>query len=403
MAATTSTSSVPDGGVDAPVPTGFRRFVAGAAVWYLIYLALPSDLSGIWYVLGALCAITLVALRSRRLPSEVRSVTTLLLLAGVSAISGGIIRGIESMLTGEDDPVPSIADIGVAGSYILLVAAALLMVHKRMPKLTMDPLLDALVGTIAVGVLQWTLVIIPYVRLASPDDLALALNLGYATGSLMLVGIAILALVAGGHRSASNRILAGALFATVAIDAMTTLVLADAMPEWIRTAAAPLGIMLGTAGLLHPSVVLLTSRPTDVSQLRRLTRKRIAVLGLALIACPVLLFALILTDSWDRTLLPAAAALALAPLVVVRLARLVRQNEELATLEAGLRAVGERLVSAETTDDVARIITVGSEQVLQDKFLGGGLVLDPLAASQGVTDTDALAQALEPVRSHREQ
>jgi len=79
--------------------------------------------------------------------------------------------------------------------------------------------------------------------------------------------------------------------------------------------------------------------------------------------------------------LPALASLALAPLVVTRLGRLVRQNEELAALEATLRGVGERLVSAETTEDVVRVVTVGAEQVLGTNFISGGLVDDPLDAN----------------------
>ena len=77
----------------------------------------------------------------------------------------------------------------------------------------------------------------------------------------------------------------------------------------------------------------------------------------------LLLTALVQGDGADLWL-PAVGALALAPLVVVRLGGLVRQNEKLAAMETTLRSVGERLVAAETRDDVARIITVGLEQVL---------------------------------------
>ncbi len=359
--------------------TVLRRYIAAAMTWYIIYLLLPPGIVGPWYVLGGIGTTFMVARRVRQLPDALRTITTLMLLAGISALVGGIVRGAQSAITGVDYPFPSIADAFVLGSYGLLLASILLMVHRRVPRITMDPVLDALVGGIAIGVLQWTLIIIPTLRSASPSTGALVLNLTYSITSLLLVVIAIFALVAGGHRSPSNRILAAALFATVAIDVTATLAISGAAPEALRTMLAPLALILGTAGVLHPSVVLLTSRPTDPSQLRRLTRKRIGVLGLALLTCPTLLFVLILMGSWNRTLLPAAAAVALTPLVVTRLGRLVRQNEELASLESSLRAVGERLVSAETTDDVARIITVGAEQVLRRGFMGGGLLLDPMS------------------------
>jgi diguanylate cyclase (GGDEF)-like protein/PAS domain S-box-containing protein len=377
--------------------TVLRRYLIAAAVWYLTYLVLPDSLMGAWYVIGGIGTATMVGRRVRQLPRSMRGITTLMLLAGVSALLGGTVRGIQGMLTDVSYPFPSVADVFVLASYVLLITAVSLMVHQRLPKITIDPVLDAIVGGIAIGVLQWTLVVAPYVQQASPTTGALALNLAYSAGSLLLVTMAIFALVAGGHRSPSNRILAAALFVTVATDVSATLVIAGVFPESIRTLFAPLALILGTAGVLHPSVVLLTSRPTDVSQLRRLTRKRIAVLGLALIACPLLLLVLVVSHSWDRTLLPAAAALALAPLVVVRLGRLVRQNEELASLEAGLRAVGERLVSAETTEDVARIITVGAEQVLGTRFERGGLVLDPLDHTAPLRSGD-IAPAVELLR-----
>ena len=87
--------------------------------------------------------------------------------------------------------------------------------------------------------------------------------------------------------------------------------------------------------------------------------------------------------------------------MVVRLGRLVRQNEELASLEATLRGVGERLVSAETTEDVVRVITVGAEQVLGDNFAGGGLIAHPLgrsarsSAGDLVDAIDAIDRALQ--------
>ncbi len=63
----------------------------------------------------------------------------------------------------------------------------------------------------------------------------------------------------------------------------------------------------------------------------------------------------------------------------------MRQNEERAALEASLRSVGERLVGAETEDDVARIITVGAQRVLGTHLLDGGLVLDPLDERTGTS------------------
>ena len=202
-------------------------------------------------------------------------------------------------------------------------------------------------------------------------------NVVYAVLSLLLVVAAVLALVSGSQRSTSNRLLAAGLVATFALDIVATMVTAGLLGNDMRLYVAPFAFIFGCAGLLHPSVVFLTSRPSDPTLMRRLTSRRIMTLALALITPPTLIVIGLARGDASDLVLPGIASLALAPLVVTRLGRLVRQNEELAALESSLRAVGERLVSAETTDDVARIITIGAEQVLRRGFITGGLVLDP--------------------------
>jgi diguanylate cyclase (GGDEF)-like protein/PAS domain S-box-containing protein len=127
-------------------------------------------------------------------------------------------------------------------------------------------------------------------------------------------------------------------------------------------------------------VTKLIDRPSDPSLLQRLTRRRVLALAVALVTPPTLLLYALVTDEPQRFVLPSLASLALAPLVVTRLGRLARLNEERARLERALRSTGERLVSAETAEDVARIVSVGAQHVLGDDFVAGGMVLEPLAA-----------------------
>src|SRR5690606_3443721 len=114
---------------------------------------------------------------------------------------------------------------------------------------------------------------------------------------------------------------------------------------------------------------------------RRLSRRRVSVLTLALLTPPVLMLA---TSVWSNgdgwKLLPAGASLALKPLVLTRLARLVRQNEDMAALEATLRGVGERLVLAESPGDVVNVISAGAEQVLGKGVVAADLVLVPVTS-----------------------
>jgi len=356
-----------------------RRYLLAAGAAAFMFLVLPGGLKPYWYAMFASASIVVATRRVRALPASVRRPAALIVLAGALSLAGGIVRTIEGLLRDVDYPFPSIAELLIFSSYVLFVVAILAIVHRRVQRFTLDPIIDAVVGGVAVALVQWTVILIPYLRDSDATMAAKVTNVAYAMFSLLLVVVAILALVSGSQRSTSNRLLAAGLIATFALDVAATLATAGFISPDLRLYISPFAFIFGCAGLLHPSVVLLTSRPSDPTLMRRLTSRRIVALALALITPPSLIVIGLVRGDASSLVLPGIASLALAPLVVTRLGRLVRQNEELAALETSLRAVGERLVSAETTDDVARIITVGAEQVLRRGYVSGGLVLDPLS------------------------
>ena len=354
-----------------------KRYVQVAIAWAIVFLVLPTSLKPYWYALFGWASVVVASLRVRRLPPDVRRPATIIIAAGVLSLAGGIVRTIDGIIRGVDYPFPSLADGFTLVSYALFLTAIVTIVHRRVHRFTLDPFLDAVVGGVAVAMLQWSIILIPYLQTTDAPESQQVTNIVFAGMSLLLVVAAVLALVSGSQRSTSNRLLAAGLLSTFALDLVATLVTAGHLSEDARLYVAPFVLFFGTAGLLDPSVTQLTTRPSDPTLLRRLTTKRIGVLALALIAPPVLLVVGLTRDDEVGLVLPAVASLALAPLVVTRLGRLVRQNEELAALEATLRGVGERLVSAETTEDVVRVVTVGAEQVLGTNLISAGLVTDP--------------------------
>jgi len=355
--------------------TAFRRFVAFAVVAYLINVALDPDLMAVWFVIFGWTCVVIAMRRSRTLPAGIRGPAMLVVLAGAGSLTGAIVRAIHGMIIGEKYPFPSVADVFTFLGTILFLVTIVMIVKRRVGRITSDLVLDAVIGGSAIALIQWQLVLVPYLRNPHAPSDAVAVNVVYAGFSTLLVMAAVLALVAGGNRSTSNRLLAAGLFATVVLDVVATLITAHRIPDEVRLYVAPFVFIFGGAGLLHPSVVSLLERPVDPALLRRITTKRIGVLAVALLAAPALMITALAQGGGADLWLPAVGALALAPLVVVRLGGLVRQNEKLAAMETTLRSVGERLVAAETRDDVERIITVGLEQVLGDRLVQGALVM----------------------------
>jgi len=329
----------------------------------------------------------------------------LIVLAGICSVSAGIVRAVHAAVAGVAYPFPSVADLLYLCSYLLFITAILRVVRLRVDRLSGDAVLDAAVGLLAAGLLQWTLVLIPYLRAESVPPLQKAANISFSVLTLVMVGAAVLALVVGSTPTVSNRLLALGLAATFATDIAAVLVSAGRLPANTEIYPAFLVIALAGLGIMHPSVNQLVDRPTGDQLRRRLTRRLLTVLALALLTPPALMLVAAAELSADPlVLLPAITSLALTPLVVTRLGRLVRQNEELAALETSLRGVGEHLVGAETADDISRIIGDGAEQVLRRSFIDAGLVVDPRSADAPERSLQfaTLIEALQDRLAHAE-
>jgi diguanylate cyclase (GGDEF)-like protein/PAS domain S-box-containing protein len=356
----------------------FRWFLALGTAWTLAQLWLPAVPHGVVYLVGAAVVIGICWRRTRWFPESVRRPVRLVVLAGAASLVGVLLRSLYGMAVGRDFPFPSPGDAVALLAYPLVLAAILLVVRRRLGRYDSDLAVDAVVAGLSAAVVQWSLVILPFVQDTSFSLSARLLQVVYAALGILVFMAAVMTLVAGGHRSTSNRLLAGALVTTFVVDNFGTFLTANHADEGLLLSVAPLIYLLGGAGILHPSITLLTSRPNDLTTQRRLTATRTTVMAAALAAPPALVVWFSVTGAADRLLLPAVGTLTLVPLVILRMARLVRDRERFAGQEAGLRAVGEHLVGAETTDDVARVITVGAEQVLGARFADGGLLLDPL-------------------------
>jgi diguanylate cyclase (GGDEF)-like protein/PAS domain S-box-containing protein len=353
-----------------------QRFLTASAVWLVGLVLLPAEVTAVWYAAFLLGTYALVIKRVFELEQRLRRPVALLVAAAGLSIVGGMIR--ELLSDGNGAPVPSIADPLLFASTLIFLWAIVTIIRGRNPRVGMDPTLDAGVATVAVALLQWTVVLLPQLQSSELSAAGKVTNILFGCLALAYVGAAVLALVAGSVPTTSNRLLATGLVATVVLDSTYTLASFGRVPEAPLSLVAAVVYVLGTSGLLHPSVHQLLDRPNDVVMARRLSRRRITVLALALLTPPVLMLWSAVTFGELKLgfLLPVSASLALSPLVLTRLGRLVRQNEELASMETTLRSVGERLVSADSTGDVVAIITAGAEQVLRSNFVDATLVLD---------------------------
>jgi diguanylate cyclase (GGDEF)-like protein/PAS domain S-box-containing protein len=267
-------------------------------------------------------------------------------------LTGDILAYNHEHLFGTRLAFPSIADPFHLAFYPLLVAGMLLLSRGRGENRDRASLIDALIITVALATLLWVYLIAPYAHNHTLPLLRRLTSVAYPTMDILVLGV-VARIAAGGHRRepALLMLLSGA----------TVLLLSDVLygSQLLGAHYATGGVvdagwalfygLLGAAAL-HPSMRLL-SQPGPEQELR-LTRARLALLGCASLTAPlVIVVREALNEPLDLYVLVGASAL-LFPLVIMRLAEVVRRNEEATRREGALRIAGEALVMASSREDI---------------------------------------------------
>jgi diguanylate cyclase len=305
------------------VRTGWHRngafvaFTAAAAAAVVVHELLPAAARPISYGLISAAPIVPLAVLVRRVPRSARLPWVLLLVA-MSVLAAG------SRLAAVDTGTPrTLTDVIITVGHGLLLAAALTLVIRR-GRNDVGGLIDAAVALMGLGSVLWSSLLQP--RLAGHAQVgaqaALLVTIFVLSGVLGALGRLWLA----ARRMISLLLLVFSLLLALVGNtalAMSTGSLTGHRPPWVETFFLAAYLCVGAAAL-HPSVDELTGPgPAPVD---RLSAGRLVFLGAAMVVCPVIgggrqLFGLP-TDG----LLIAVGALAVAPLVMLRIHRLAAQR-----------------------------------------------------------------------------
>lgn len=359
----------------------FWAYVAGCLVLTAPMLFVSAETADVLYLLLAIWSIGSVLARVRRYTPRVRTPVLLIIGAGVSFLVGGVVRSLGANQDGLEYPFPSPADAFVLLAYALFISAILMVVRRRNPHLGIDSILDAVVGGVAAAVVSWLVLFMYFDELGSSAEVQ-AVTVVYSVVSLFAFIAAILALVAGSKPTPCNRLLAGALILTFASDAVANMMGVGLVEPVVVTYLGAALTATAGAGLMHRSVNYLVDHPESSGLQRRLSNRRIAVLSFALVGPPVLLLWQVMRGgSKLELMLPAFGAVLLSPVVLLRLGRLVRQNERLASQEGTLRTAGENLVEAVTDEDVAKVLEAALHRMFEAALVDAAFVMAPFEVS----------------------
>jgi diguanylate cyclase (GGDEF)-like protein/PAS domain S-box-containing protein len=352
----------------------WRRFLVGGLAALLLLFVAPVAVQPLLTL--AISAGALVALRrgTRRYGAEYPRPWNLLRAGGWTFIAASLVRGAQAALTGVPKPFPSPADPIYYIGYGLVIAGVVSLVRRRSAQVEGDNLLDALILVTCIGVFVTAFVVKPYLD-ADLGGVEKWMTIAYTVCDLVLVAVTVRLAVGTGQRNVSYYLLGGAFAMSLLADTMASVETAGkSFGAWTFVTSALVYVLAATAAL-HPSMATLAERPP--AQEVRLTRRRLALLFLAMVLVPGMLALEATSGTTPRTPIYAAGSVVMALLVLGRLAGLVRSKERKATREAVLRAAAASFAGSTDADSMLRF-SVDALSALVDAGDGGRVSLATL-------------------------
>jgi len=313
-------------------------------------IAMPADtrpsLSAVFVALGLVFGWVRVA----QLPSPTRRPWVWFCLGGSVMYAAALVRFIHGLLIDQEGPLPSPADVLYLAGYASFAYGAFQFLRARSTRPDRDGWLDAVIVSVAFVVLEWSIVILPYLQNADELWTARVLNATYSLLSVVLLTITFRVIHAPGRRDAAYYLLGFAVFTFLLSDFLGT-------AEYLYGWEADVGLLftlptysLFVAAMYHPTVVRLTESPED--QTPQLSLVRAASLAAASIVPSIALLIGVQRDGGDNAAALIGCSFAMAVLVTYRLYQLGQAREVMAQRSERLRRAGELLIAASSDEQV---------------------------------------------------
>jgi diguanylate cyclase (GGDEF)-like protein len=223
---------------------------------------------------------------------------------------------------------PSVADGFYLCGYLPLVVGLLLLIRARTPGKDRPSLIDAAIIATGFGLLAWLFLLKPAASDGGLSFLGRLIATAYPAADLLLLALLARLLVGAGARNTAFRLLAGSLVCLLAADVGYAMLnqTGSFTPHHPVNVGWLWSYVLFGAAALHPAMATLSERAAEPPP--RLTLRRLPLLTAVSLVAPTLL----LLETWAHTHVDTAAigagSVALALLVVARMAGLVRQVEQ---------------------------------------------------------------------------
>ncbi|NUR74163.1 MAG: EAL domain-containing protein [Hamadaea sp.] len=333
-------------------------FVLGGA-----FYALPSAHVVIWSLIGygSAAAIGYGVWRNR--PRR-RAPWIWLALAVTTFCSGDIAYELLVRYGGQENPFPSISDFFYLITFVFLAIGVLGLTRSGSGGQNRSTALDALIVTVALGLLAWLYLIGP--RLTDPDLTTLQrfISIGYPLGDLvlLLVGVRLLTTI---RPNPSVLLLLIGMGGTLVADVLYGL--AQIRGEWSTGGPTDVGwiVFYGCwgAAALHPSMAELTE-PRAVRPRQLGVRHQIWLSVMVLIPLLLLLAETLGGQSSEYDVVIVVFLGATFVLALVRLFGVINTYRRNTERGRGIREANGALLTATSTAEVESALRLAAEQLL---------------------------------------
>jgi diguanylate cyclase (GGDEF)-like protein/PAS domain S-box-containing protein len=293
--------------------------------------------------------------RAVRLQRRARGPWLQFCAGGTIMFGAAIVRYVHGEMIDQSGPLPSPADALFLSGYLLFLTAALQFLRARSTQPDRDGWIDAFIAAGAFGVLEWIIVILPYLQRSDELPSRQVLLAAYSLLTIALLAITFRVIHAPGQRQVSYYLLGAAVFSFLMSDFLST-------AEYAYGWADDYGLLftlptyaLFVAALYHPTVGSLTDAPTN--QVPQLSLLRAASLAAASIVPPIALLVDVRRNDSPNSVALIISSFLMAVLVTYRLYQLGQVREVMALRAERLRRAGELLIASASDTEVYEAVT----------------------------------------------
>jgi signal transduction histidine kinase len=332
------------GGMALPA-RGSSAFLAIGAAAIALYFLIGFEGKAIWYVAIGIASVAAVFVGASQLERG-RTAWYLFGFGLLAAVGGDAISGYYEVFLDREPPVPSSADVFYLAGYPLIIVGIVLLLRDLGVHRSWIGVLDSVIVTVAVGIVQWVFFVEPYAH-SSLRTTTRLVGIGYPTMDLLLLVALAQVLLGAGTPIVAYRLLIVSVFLWVIGDEIFGLSVDNyAAGGWVDIFWLSSYVVWGAAALDSSAA---HEAPRDRREIPRLTIRRLVLLAGALLTTPIVL---VIEHEWHHqnihSISLAVGGTLLTVLVVVRFAGLVRAVEGARAAE---REANERLRALDRLKD----------------------------------------------------